>query len=150
VVQLDRLRRTLRDEQGVIAKFGVPPRSLADYLAQVGDSADGYPGLPGWGAKSTAAVLGRYAHLENIPNDWRTWKVNATGAVALAATLARERDRAYLFRTLATLHEDIPLFDSVDHLHWRGPTPAFEAIGMRLNAAVTEKAAPRPRPRRAR
>ena len=150
VVQLNRLKRTLRDEQGVIARFGVAPPSIPDYLALVGDSADGYPGLPGWGAKSTAAVLGRYSHLENIPNDWRVWKVNAAGPAALAATLARERDRAYLFRTLATLREDIPLFDSVDQLHWNGPTPAFEAIGMRLNAAVTQRTETRPRLRRAR
>ena len=94
--------------------------------------------------KSTAAVLSRYGHLENIPNDWRSWHVNATGAATLAATLARESDRAYLFRTLATLRDDIPLFDSVDHLEWRGPTPAFEAIGTRLNAAVTEKQRKRP------
>jgi len=139
VLQLNRLKRVLRDEQGIIAKFGVPPCSIPDYLALVGDSADGYPGLPGWGAKSTAAVLSRYGHLENIPNDWRSWHVNATGAATLAATLARESDRAYLFRTLATLRDDIPLFDSVDHLEWRGPTPAFEVIGTRLNAAVTEK-----------
>ena len=145
VVQLNRLKRVLRDEQGIAAKFGVPPCSIPDYLALVGDSADGYPGLPGWGAKSTAAVLSRYGHLESIPNDWRTWNVNAASAATLAATLARERDRAYLFRTLATLREDIPLFDSVDQLEWRGPTPAFEAIGARLNAAVTEKSAKRQR-----
>ena len=149
VVQLNRQKRILRDEQGVVAKFGVPPRSMPDYLALVGDSADGYPGLPGWGAKSTAAVLGRYGHLENIPDDWRTWQVNAAGAAALAATFARERAQAYLFRTLATLREDIPLFDSVDQLQWRGPTPAFEAIGLRLNAAVTAKTATSPRLRHA-
>ncbi len=143
VVQLNRLKRVLRDEQGIVDKFGVPPASIPDYLALVGDSADGYPGLPGWGAKSTAAVLSRFGHLENIPPDWRTWKVNAASAATLAATLARERDRAYLFRTLATLREDIPLFDSVDQLEWRGPTPAFEAIGKRFNAAVTEKTAKR-------
>ena len=145
VVQLNRLRRELRDEQGVVAKFGVPPGSIPDYLALVGDAADGYPGLPGWGAKSTAAVLARFGHLENIPDDWNAWKVNAMSAGALAATLARERDRAYLFRTLATLREDIPLFDSVEQLAWRGPTPAFEAIGTRLDAAVTEKSRKRPR-----
>ena len=145
VVQFDRLRRILRDERGILAKFGVLPCSIPDYLALVGDSADGYPGLPGWGAKSTAAVLHRYGRIEDIPNDWRTWNVNAANAGALAATLARERDRAYLFRTLATLREDIPLFDSVDQLEWRGPTPAFEAIGARLNAAVTEETAKRSR-----
>jgi 5'-3' exonuclease len=145
VLQLNRLKRVLRDEEGVIAKFGVAPRSIPDYLALVGDSADGYPGLPGWGAKSTAAVLRRFGHLESIPNDWGDWHVNVTGAATLAATFARERDHAYLFRTLATLREDIPLFDSVDDLEWGGPTPAFEAIGTRLNAAVTEKSAKRRR-----
>jgi len=129
----------------VIAKFGVPAESIPDYLALVGDAADGYPGLPGWGAKSTAAVLARFGHIENIPDDWRTWQVNATNASALAGTLARERENALLFRTLATLRTDIPLFHSVDDLHWAGPTPAFDEIGPRLNAAVTEKTARRPR-----
>jgi 5'-3' exonuclease len=117
----------------------VPPLSIPDYLALVGDAADGYPGLPGWGAKSTAAVLAKYGHLESIPADWRTWQVNATGAGALADTLARERDRAFLFRALATLRTDIALFDSVDELHWTGPTPAFAALGAQLDAAVTDK-----------
>ncbi len=139
VVQMDRRSRVTRDEAGVIAKFGVPPESIPDYLALVGDSADGYPGLPGWGAKSTAAVLAKYGHIESIPADSRTWQVNATGAPALAATLAREREHALLFRTLATLRTDIPLFKSVDELHWTGPTAAFEAFGARFNAAVTSK-----------
>ena len=139
VVQMNRQTRSIRDEAGVVAKFGVPPESIPDYLALVGDAADGYPGLPGWGAKSTAAVLGRYGHLESIPADWRDWQVNAAGAGALAATLARERENAFLFRTLATLRTDIPLFDSVDDLFWKGPTPAFEALGARLNAAVSDK-----------
>jgi 5'-3' exonuclease len=123
VVQMDRRTRTIRDEAGVIAKFGVPPASIPDYLALVGDSADGYPGLPGWGAKSTAAVLARFGRLEDIPGDWRDWHVNAGKAATLAATLARERDRAYLFRTLATLRTDIPLFDSIDELRWKGANP---------------------------
>src|ERR1700726_766431 len=92
VVQMDRRRRTIRDESGVIAKFGVPPASIPDYLALVGDAADGYPGLAGWGAKSAAAVLARYAHLESIPDDWRTWGVNASRPARLAQTLTRERD----------------------------------------------------------
>jgi len=137
VMQFDRRKRTMRDEAGVVAKFGVVPESIPDYLALVGDSADGYPGLPGWGAKSTAAVLARYRHLESIPMDWRTWQVDASNAGALAATLARERDQAFLFRTLATLRADIPLFDSIDDLKWAGPTPAFEALGKKLDAAVT-------------
>jgi 5'-3' exonuclease len=127
VVQMDRRTRTLRDEAAVIAKFGVPPASIPDYLALVGDAADGYPGLPGWGAKSTAAVLARFPHLEAIPANWREWHVNAAKAGALAATLARERDRASLFRTLATLRTDIPLFESVEDLRWRGPQPAASA-----------------------
>jgi 5'-3' exonuclease len=121
VVQMDRRTRAIRDEAGVVAKFGVPPASIPDYLALVGDSADGFPGLQGWGAKSTAAVLGKYGHIENIPDDWRTWGVNAASPAALAMTLARDRDRALLFRTLATLREDVPLFDTVDELRWEGP-----------------------------
>jgi 5'-3' exonuclease len=140
VVQMNRRSRSICDEAGVVAKFGVPPESIPDYLALVGDSADGYPGLPGWGAKSTAAVLAKYRHLEAIPDDWRTWKVNAASAATLAATLARDRENAFLFRTLATLRTDIPLFDSVDDLRWKGPTPAFEELGARINAAVSDKA----------
>ena len=121
VVQMDRRTRAIRDESGVIAKFGVAPASIPDYLALVGDSADGFPGLPGWGAKSTAAVLAKYGHLEHIPDDWRTWGVNAANPAALARTLARDRDRALLFRELATLREDVPLFASVDELRWEGP-----------------------------
>jgi 5'-3' exonuclease len=116
VVQMDRRRRTIRDESGVVAKFGVPPVSIPDYLALVGDAADGYPGLPGWGARSSAAVLARYGHLESIPDDWRTWGVDAASPARLARTLARDRDRALLFRLLATLRTDVPVFDSVDDL----------------------------------
>ena len=141
VVQMNRRTRSITDEAGVVAKFGVRPESIPDYLALVGDSADGYPGVPGWGAKSTAAVLAKFGHLESIPEDWRTWKVNAASAGTLAATLVRERESAFLFRTLATLRTDIPLFDAVDELRWRSPTPAFEELGARLNAAVPAKAA---------
>jgi 5'-3' exonuclease len=136
IVQMDRRARAIRDEAGVVAKFGVPPASIPDYLALVGDSADGYPGLKGWGAKSAAAVLAKYEHLEAIPADAALWKVNARSASALAATLARDRDRALLFRDLATLRTDIPLFTSVDQLRWRGPTPAFPALAERFEAAV--------------
>jgi len=136
IVQMDRRRRTIRDEAGIVEKFGVPPASIPDYLALVGDAADGYPGLAGWGAKSTAAVLSRYGHIESIPPDWRSWQVNAANAFALAQTLARERDRAFLFRDLATLRSDIPLFESVDDLSWKGPTPAFAPLAARLDAAV--------------
>jgi 5'-3' exonuclease len=138
VVQLNRRTSVTLDEGGVIRKFGVPPESIPDYLALVGDAADGYPGLPGWGAKSTAAVLAKFGHIEYIPVDSSDWKVNAAGAGSLAATLSREHDRALLFRTLATLRTDISLFDDVDQLRWKGPTSAFEAIGERLDAAVTE------------
>jgi 5'-3' exonuclease len=116
VVQLNRRTRVVFDEAAIVQKFGVPPASIPDYLALVGDAADGYPGLPGWGARSTAAVLAKYRHLEAVPADWREWRVNAASAAALAATLTRERERALLFRRLATLRTDIALFDRVDEL----------------------------------
>ena len=137
VVQLNRRTGVIYDEAGVIRKFGVTPLSIPDYLALVGDSADGYPGLRGWGAKSSAAVLAKFAHLESIPIDSREWHVNVTNAGALAATLSRERDRALLFRTLATLRTDIALFDNVEQLRWTGPTSTFVTIAERLDAAVT-------------
>ncbi len=130
VVQMDRRRRTIRDEAGIIEKFGVPPASIPDYLALVGDDADGYPGLPGWGARSAAAVLARFGHLESIPSDWREWKgVNAAKPGALAYTLEQQRDRAFLFRDLATLRCDIELFASVEDLRWQstGAVPSYLA-----------------------
>ena len=136
VVQLNRRTRVTIDEAGVIAKFGVPPASIPDYLALVGDAADGYPGLPGWGAKSTAAVLARFGHLEAIPEDWREWHVNAANPATLARTLGEWRDRALLFRTLATLRTDLPLFDDPDSLRWTGPTAAFEPMAARLDLTV--------------
>jgi 5'-3' exonuclease len=136
IVQLNRRTRVTYDEAGIVAKFGVPPASIADYLALVGDSADGYPGLRGWGAKSSAAVLAKFGHIEAIPDDPREWHVNASGPATLAKTLSDERDRALLFRTLATLRTDVPVFDSVDELEWRGATPAFEAFAARFDAAV--------------
>ena len=136
IVQLNRRTNVIRDEAGVIAKFGVPPASIPDYLALVGDTADGYPGLAGWGAKSTAAVLARFGHLEAIPDDWRTWGVNAANPAALARTLAQERERAYLFRDLATLRTAIPLFESVEQLRWTGPTEGFAALAERLDATA--------------
>jgi 5'-3' exonuclease len=139
VVQLNRRTRIVMDEAGVIAKFGVAPASIPDYLALVGDSADGYPGLQGWGAKSAAAVLAKFGHLESIPEDPREWHVNVASAGRLALTLAAERDRAMLFRTLATLRTDIPLFSSVDELEWKGATPAFEPLAARFDTAVRTK-----------
>ena len=126
----------------MIAKFGVPPSSIPDYLALVGDSADGYPGLPGWGAKSAAAVLARFGHLEQSPTTGARGKSTRPIPAALALALQRERERAFLFRDLATLHGDLPLFDSVDDLRWTGPTPAFPALAARFDAAVTSKARP--------
>jgi 5'-3' exonuclease len=139
IVQLNRRKRVLIDEAGVVRKFGVPPRSIPDYLALVGDAADGYPGLPGWGSISSAAILAKYSHIELIPPDWREWRVNAANASALAHTLYSQYDRALLFRRLATLQTDIVLFDDVEQLRWNGPTPAFAAVRARLDAAVTEK-----------
>jgi 5'-3' exonuclease len=138
IVQMDRRARTVRDEAGVIAKFGVPPASIPDYLALVGDSSDGYPGLVGWGAKSAAAVLAKYRHIESIPDDWKSWGVNASKPATLAATLTRDRDRALLFRDLATLRTDIDLFDAVDDLRWKGPTPAFQTRAKQLDEAVED------------
>ena len=139
IVQLNRRTRVTFDEAGVIQKFGVSPASIPDYLALVGDSADGYPGLAGWGAKSTAAVLAKFGHIESIPDDWREWHVNATNASALAYTLSRERGQALLFRTLATLRTEIKLFEDVDQLRWDGPSPGFEAIAARFDAAIAGK-----------
>jgi 5'-3' exonuclease len=137
VVQLNRRRNVVLDESGVVKKFGVPPASIPDYLALVGDAADGYPGLLGWGAKSTAAVLARFGKLEAIPADWREWGVNAKNPALLAMTLERDRDRAWLFRDLATLRTDIPVFDSVEELRWMGPTERFAALVTALEPAAT-------------
>ena len=137
IVQLNRRTRVTQDEEGVIRKFGVTPASIPDYLALVGDAADGYPGLAGWGAKSTAAVLWKFGHLESIPADWREWRVNASNASGLAHTLDRERARALLFRTLATLRTDIDLFEDVDELRWNGPTPGLDMLAARFDAAET-------------
>jgi 5'-3' exonuclease len=124
VVQVDRKSGKVRDAEGVRQKFGVLPESIPDYLALVGDAADGYPGLPGFGAKSAAAVLSRFGHIEAIPADGTQWRgVLASGR--LAAVLEEQRDRALLFRTLATLRADEPLFDSVERLRWKGPTEYF-------------------------
>jgi 5'-3' exonuclease len=129
-----------------VGKFGVSPESIPDYLALVGDAADGYPGLPGWGRKSTAAVLARFLHLESIPKDYREWQVHATNASALLETLCREWERAVLFRRLATLRTDIKLFDDVGALRWRGPTPAFDGLVARLERARVNRQQIPPRP----
>jgi len=139
IVQLNRRTRVTMDEAGVVHKFGVSPQSMPDYLALVGDSADGYPGLRGWGPKSSAAVLRKFRHLESIPANWREWHVNVTNAGALADILGQEHDRALLFRTLATLRTDLSLFGDVEQLRWNGPKPEFDEIAMRLDAARAEK-----------
>jgi 5'-3' exonuclease len=134
VVQLDRRRGELRDEAGVLKKFGVMPASIPDWLALVGDSADGFPGLPGWGATSAATVLARYGHLEQIPARATDWDVAVRGAERLAATLAEQGERARLFRTLATLRADAPIGADVDALRWRGPRADFASWSERLGA----------------
>jgi 5'-3' exonuclease len=142
IVQLDRRAREVRDEPAVRRKFGVPPASIPDWLALVGDSADGYPGLPGWGATSAATVLARYPHLEDIPPQATAWAVPIRGAARLAATLAEQRERALLFRHLATLRADAPIVAGVDALRWTGPQPAFTAWAERLGSpALLERAA---------
>jgi len=139
VVQLDRRAGVTRDEQGVREKFGVPPASIPDYLGLVGDTADGYPGLPGWGAKSAATVLARYAHLERVPARAEDWDVTVRGAKKLAATLAEYQELARLFRELATLRTDAPVFASVDELRWTGPRPDFFLLCARLDAGTIFK-----------
>jgi 5'-3' exonuclease len=141
IVQLDRRTRELRDEIGVRAKFGVLPASIPDWLALVGDAADGYPGLPGWGAVSAATVLARYEHLETIPKLAMEWDVSVRGGLRLATTLAEQRERALLFRELATLRIDAPIVADVDALQWRGPRADFAAWSARLGApALHERA----------
>ena len=137
VVQLNRRTRVTLDEAAVVRKFGIPPATIPDYLALVGDAADGYPGLKGWGTKSASTVLAKFGHIESIPADFREWQVKVAGASTLAGTLQRERDHALLFRTLATLRTDVPVFDDVERLRWNGPTPAFEAIAAQLDMAVS-------------
>ena len=133
VVQVNRRTRAIFDQAGVRAKFGVEPESIPDYLALVGDAADGYPGLKGWGAKSTAAVLARFGHIESIPNDPAQWSVNAANSGALAGTLVRDRELAMLFRDLATLRTHLPLFEDVESLRWQGPRPEFAEVAARLD-----------------
>ena len=147
IVQLNRRTRVTLDESGVMQKFGVSPKSIPDYLALVGDSADGYPGIAGWGANSSAAVLAKFLHLEAIPKDCREWGVKANSASVLAETLCRDWEHAVLFRRLATLRTDVPVFDDVEQLRWRGPTSTFEKLAARLDAAKVES--PEPRPSRA-
>jgi 5'-3' exonuclease len=142
VVCFDRIRRKRLDERGVREKFGVTPKSIPDWLALVGDSADGFPGVPRWGAKSAAAVLGTYEKLEAIPADANAWEVAVRGAPALAASLAEHRADAFLFRQLATLRTDVPLAESLEDLRWRGPdVPALTALAEHWgDDAIVERA----------
>ena len=128
VFQHDRRKGTIIGPEGVEAKFGVPPASIPDYLALVGDTADGFPGLAGWGAKSAATVLARYGHLEAIPTDSHDWDVTVRGASKLALTLRDNRDLALLFRRIATIDEQAPTIGDVDELAWRGPGPGFAEL----------------------
>src|SRR6201987_4540160 len=134
VVQLDRRRDVLRDEAGVVAKFGVQPQSIPDYLAVVGDSADGYPGLPGWGVKAAALTLSQYSRLEGIPKDWREWHPSIRKARLLSESPFNSWSKALLFRTLATLRLDVPVFDTVENLRWKAPRPNCQDCCQRMRA----------------
>jgi 5'-3' exonuclease len=134
VVQLDRRREIVRDEAGIVAKFGVMPRSIPDYLAVVGDSADGFPGVSGWGQKAAAQVLSQYPRLEDIPKDWREWHPSIRKARGLSESLFGAWSDALLFRRLATLRLDVPVFDTVEDLRWRGPRPSFEELCRRMKS----------------
>jgi 5'-3' exonuclease len=128
VVLYDRRQKKLFDEAAVLAKWGVPPRSMPDWLALVGDSSDGYPGIPGWGEKSAAAVLAAHGHIEDIPEDPRHWKVQVRGADRLAGALAERRAEAALFKTLATLRVNPPPAESLAELEWRGARPELREL----------------------
>jgi len=134
VVQLDRRQNIVRDEAGVITKFGVSPQSIPDYLAVVGDSADGFPGVAGWGAKAAAMVLSQYSHLEVIPKDWRQWHASIRRARVLSESLFSAWNDALLFRTLATLRLEVPVFETVDDLRWKGPRPSFAEYCQRIKS----------------
>lgn len=128
VVQFDRRQEIVRDEAGVVAKFGVQPKSIPDYLAVVGDSADGFPGVAGWGAKAAALTFSQYPRLEDIPKDWQKWHPSIKRARLLSESLFNSWDDALLFRTLATLRLDVPVFGTVEDLRWTGPRPDFEEL----------------------
>jgi len=134
VVQLDRRREIVRDEAGVVAKFGIKPPSIPDFLAVVGDSADGFPGVPGWGAKAAALTLSQYPHLETIPKDWREWHPSIRRARLLSESLHNSWSEALLFRTLATLRLDVRVFEKVEDLRWKGPRQDFEDYCRRMSS----------------
>ena len=134
VVQLDRRQNIVRDETGVATKFGVNPQSIPDYLAVVGDSADGFPGVAGWGPKAAALVLSHYPHIELIPKDWQQWHPSIRKARVLSESLFSAWSDALLFRTLATLRRDVPVFDTVEDLRWKGVGPHFEQYCQRMRS----------------
>jgi 5'-3' exonuclease len=134
IVQLDRRSGTITDEDGVKAKYGVEPESIPDWLALVGDSADGFPGLPGWGKTSASAVLARYRHIEDIPEHHFRWDVTVRGAARLAAALNEQRDQALLFKDLATLRADAKVLGDVEDLRWHGPGDGLAEMATRLRA----------------
>ena len=134
IVQFDRRRGIMRNEEGVVEKWGVKPESIPEYLAVVGDSADGYPGLPGWGPKAAALTFARYPHFEDVPKDWRQWDPAIRGAERLSGVLFGQWDAAILYRLLATLQRDVPVFNNVDDLRWKGSRTDFEAYCERLQA----------------
>ena len=141
IVQLDRRKGVVYDADGIREKFGVSPESIADYLALVGDSADGFPGLAGWGAKSTATVLSRYGHLEDIPHAPGQWDITVRGAAKLAASLHNQYEDALLFRTIATTQKDAPTVTNVDELEWTGPKPELAKLAESIDApGLTERA----------
>jgi 5'-3' exonuclease len=141
IVQLDRRQNLLRDESGVIAKFGIPPASIPDYLALVGDTADGYPGIAGWGAKSASTVLAQYQHLEGIPQNLQQWPPAIRRARTLAESLFTAWSEALLFRTLATLRRDVPVFNATDDLLWKGPQPNFDEFCRNLKSSTLRERA---------
>jgi len=134
VVQFDRRRGILRDEDGVVAKWGVRPQSIPDYLAVVGDSADGFPGLPGWGPKAAALTFSQFPHFEDVPTNWRSWHPSIRGAQRLSSVLFEQWTDAVLYRQLATLQLDVPVFDCIDELRWNGPRPEFAAYCERFQS----------------
>lgn len=134
IFQFDRRKEALIGVDEVRAKFGVGPASIPDYLALVGDTADGFPGLPGWGAKSAAAVLARYEHLEHVPRDSHDWDVTVRGASKLAMTLHHQKEEAFLFREIATIAYDAPTVSSVDELAWAGPSPVLADVAASIDA----------------
>jgi 5'-3' exonuclease len=146
VVCWDRRRDVTYDEAGVRGKYGVPPASIPDWLALVGDSADGYPGIPGWGAKSAAAVLARFGHLEGIPQDHRQWGLSEGRAARLAESLRERQQDVLLYRRLATLRLDVPLTESLEDLEWRGARERLNSLCEKLGEKELPKRIPRWQP----